>query len=301
MITIVSVSGGLSSAYALKTAIEREGRENVIAVFADVKGSGASHFWSDLPVIELLLHERFGGESRELYRFLWQVSNALDMPVERLEDGRSIWAVFAQARAFRLFVNNKFFCKASEWLKRETIAQWIEAQGYEPGTYRMALGMSFWEDHRIVGAQAYWRKRLGWDVDVYSPIADKSIDPCVMSNWLNDAGIEVSSAYTRGLEHDNCGGICVQAGQNQFAAVYQHEPERYQYAAWQENRLRQIVGIDATILKNERGGSARPMSLNEFEPRILAGDWDRRDLGGSCSCFTSPAMVKFLAQTAVKV
>jgi hypothetical protein len=299
MMTVLSTSGGMGSGFALKEAIAQEGRENVVAVFADVKGTGASHFWSDLPIIEQLLHERYGGESRDLYRFLWHLSNALDFPIHRIEDGRSIWAAFAQARAFRLNVNKRFFCKASEWLKRETIAQWLEAN-YQPGTYRMALGMGFWEGHRIANAQAYWRNRLGWDIEVYSPIADKGIDQCVISDWLNEVGIEPSSAYTRGLPHDNCGGICVQAGQNQFAEVYQHEPERYLYAAWQEMRLRQIVGIDATILKDERGGTAKPMSLYEFEPRILAGDWNKRDLGGACSCFTTPAMTAFLAQIEVK-
>jgi hypothetical protein len=275
------------------------GRENITAVFADVKGTGATHFWSDLPVVETLLHERYGGESQDLYRFLWQISSALDIPIERLEDGRSIWAVFAEAKMFRLYSGGRFFCKASEWLKREVIAQWLESE-FEPGSFRIALGMGYWEGHRTVNAQAYWRKRLGWDVEVFSPISDKRIDICVMSDWLNTLGIEASDAYKQGLQHDNCRMFCVQAGQNQYALAYELDYLGYIYAAWQEDRLRKLVGIDATILKDERGGETKPMSLYEFEDRIKAGDWNRRDIGGSCSCFAAPAMTAFLAQVEIK-
>lgn len=289
MKTIASVSGGLGSLAALKLALEQG--DDVEAVFADVKGTGYSHFWSDLTSVEVLLQERFGGESRDTYRFLYQIAHALDIPIERLEDGRSIWAVFAQYRAFRLFVNGRFFCKASDILKREVIAQYIEKK-HSPGTYRIALGMGVLEPHRIKAATGYWRHRLGWDVEVYSPIAEhftrtgKAIENCDMIEWCNSQEIELPEAYKENLIHNNCNEVCSQAGQTQYAHVYRRHYDRYMYAAWQEYRIQTVLGVNATILKDERGGKTRPMSLLAFADRVEAGDVNERNSGGSCACFT---------------
>lgn len=289
MKTVVSESGGLGSAGAAKLAIEQGC--DVDLVFADVKGTGYSHFWSDLPSIEVLLHERFGGESPDTYRFLWDLSYVFDRPIERLEDGRSIWAVFGQYRAFRLHVNGRFFCKASDILKREVIAQYLERK-YKPGEYRLALGMGILEPHRIKNATDYWQTRLGWSVEVYSPIQEhhrltgEIVENCNTIDWLTSKGIAIPSAYADNLPHNNCRAVCSQAGQSQYAWVYRNRYETYMYAAWQERRLQTILGINATILKDQRGGKTTPLSLYEFAERVEAGDVNERDLGGSCSCFT---------------
>lgn len=308
MKTIVSVSGGLASAYALKMAIDRYGKENVIAVFADVKGTGYSHFWSDMPHVESLLHERFGGESADTYRFIWQLSHALDIPIIRLEDGRSIWAVFGQRRAFAMFAGTSTFCMASEWLKREQIAQWVERSGLKKGDYRVALGMSVLEGHRTYNARKWWTRRMGYDVDVFSPFDElyqetrKIADVCVMMDWLNSQDVILPAAYTEGYPHNNCGGICVLAGQSQYVLLYEQDRERYLYAAWQEMRLQTLRNINATILKVTREGNGRGVSLFDFIAMIEAGDVNTRDISVSCSCFTAlPAMTAFLAQADVKV
>jgi hypothetical protein len=296
---IVSVSGGLASAYALSKAIACYGKENVIAVFADVKGSGDSHFWSEFPALETLLHERYGGETQDTYRFLWQLSYALDIDILRLSDGRSIWAVFAETKSFRLFVNGKFFCKASEMLKRLVIADWIDTQDFAPESVTMILGMGFWESHRLHNAQGWWRARLGWEIDVMSPL-DRYDDECQMALWADGIGLELPSAYKKGYSHNNCGAICVMAGQTNYAKLYRDDPERFHYAAWQEMRLRRVVGIDATILKDSRGdGPGRAMTLTDFAERVKIGDVDEKDMGQSCACFTSSATATLLAGTRV--
>lgn len=297
--TIVSVSGGFGSAYALKKAIDLYGKDNVIAVFADVKGTGYSHTWSDLPELEYLLHERFGGESRDTYRFLWQLSYALDIDIIRLEDGRSIWSVFAETRSFRLFVNGKFFCKASEALKRVVIADWIDAQSFEAGSIQMVLGMSFWEGHRLYNAQGWWRARLGWDIEVVSTLGQYD-DDCQMVLWANSIGLEIPKAYSNGLSHNNCGGKCVMAGQTNYAILYRTDFEGFMYAAWQEMRLRTIVGIDATILKDGRKGYDPSLTLVDFAQRVIDDDVDEKDVGKGCSCFTSSLLsVALMAGTFV--
>lgn len=300
MKTIVSISGGLGSAYALKMCIEKCGRENVIAVFADVKGTGYSHFWSDFPAVEYLLQERFGGESQDTYRFIWQLSHALDIDIERLEDGRSIWSVFGQTRSFLLKVGPRALCKASELLKREMIAGWLEKQNI--GEFQMALGMYPLENHRVENARHWWSARLNQPIHVFSPLIDAFeqdkafVDNCVVSDWLNDLGIEAPAAYSEGFPHNNCRKICVHAGQNQWAELYKLDTEGYLYAAYQENNIRMKRDVNATILKITRDGITIPITLYDFIPMIEKGEYNKRDMGGSCSCFTSNAMTKFLAE-----
>lgn len=271
---IVSVSGGLGSAEALKRTIEKHGKENTVALFADVKGSGKTHYWS-APVVDELLHERFGGEAHDLYRFLWQLSAHFEIPIERLEDGRSIWRVFADNRAFRVWSGNQFVHKCSELLKRQILKAWITQHMKE--SYIIVLGMGWDEKHRLVKARAYWEN------EVESPL-DVSADSCHTTKWLTEAGIEIPSAYSNGLEHNNCFGGCIAAGQSHYAQLYKTRKDIYLYWAYMERSIQQHIGKDVTILKDERNGFAKPMSLYSFIPRIEAGDYPKHDWGG-CGCF----------------
>lgn len=302
---IVSVSGGLGSAYALDMCIKKYGKENVVAVFADVKGTGYSHYWSEFPHLEHMLHERFGGESRDTYEFLWHLSYALDIPIERIGSEFTIYTVFGLTRSFLLKIGAKNLCKASEWLKREAMANWIE-QNFEPHTFRMALGMGIFEGHRVENARHWWTNRLEYDVDVFSPMIDAYnetkaySDTCSYATWTNEIELSVPKAYSDNLLHNNCAAKCVHAGQNQWAWLYLNDREGYLYAAYQEYNLRHRVGINATILKMERDGVAFPITLFEFIEYIETDTYNKRDLGGSCSCFTAPAIATILGQAALK-
>ena len=303
---IVSVSGGLGSAFALDMCIKKYGKENVVAVFTDVKGTGYSHFWSEFPHLEYLLHERFGGETRDTYEFLWHLSYALDIPIERLEHGSSIWGVAGKSRAFQIVNAKNRLCKASELLKRQTMAEWVEAN-FKQGEYRIALGMGLFEGHRVEKSGHWWTERMGYAVDVFSPMIelyheDKKAyyDNCTYAVWLNQIGIDAPSAYAEDLAHNNCGGGCFMAGQNQWAWLYKNAPEKYLYSAYQENNIRRVLGVDATILKMERDGEADGITLLDFVERIDAGDVNKRDLGGSCGCFTSVGVASLLSQAPLK-
>lgn len=283
---IVSISGGLGSAEALRRAIEKFGKENIICLFADVKGTGV-HDWLGMPTITKLLHERFGGESRDTYRFIWQLAHHFDIDIERLETPDSIWDIFAKRKALRIVVNKNFYCPASEDLKRAVIARWIEQSGLKEGEYMMVLGMGWAEEHRVISSQFYWRKTLNWDIDVISLNADKPI----ASNeetalYFMQNGVEIPSAYVNGLEHNNCGGGCTQAGQGHFANLFRARPLVYYYWAWMEKMVTRFIGHDYTILKDERGGKTKRLSLYAFIPRILKGDYRKKDLV-ACACMGS--------------
>lgn len=287
MIYIVSISGGLGSLEAAKRSIEKYGKENVRLVFADVKGIG-QHDWLKMPTISKLLHERFGGESRDTYKFLWDISYHLDMPIERIEDSRSIWDIFYDSKALRLVIGGgkTFFCPASEKLKRQVIVDWCK-DNFEDYTYTLVLGMAWDEAHRLKRAEYYWRKQLGWDIDVISPNMEKPYATNARTTvWLNEAGIELPSAYAQGFSHNNCGGGCVQAGQGHFANLYHVRPDVYEYWAWMEYQIQKAIGKPYTILKITRGGQALPVSLYDFVDYIKRGDYQSLDFAG-CACFTN--------------
>lgn len=284
---IVSVSGGLGSFEALRRTIEKHGKENVRAVFADVRGDGNGHFWSTAPFVDGLLHERYGGEARDLYRFLWETSYHFGIPIERLEDGRTIYRVMAENRAFRLWAGSGFVHFCSDALKKRVIQKWIQAN-FQPGEYTIVLGMGWDEQHRIVNATAFWRKALGWDVSVTSPLTESPlVDNCDIERELYRAGIEVPGAYYDGFEHNNCNKGCISAGLTHFANLYLKHPEIYLYWAYIEYCLQRYWGKDkaVTILKSQRDGITAPLSLYDFIERIKVDDYPKMDWG-ACGCFS---------------
>lgn len=298
MIYIVSVSGGLSSAEALRRTIASYGKENVIAVFCDVKGHARTHFWSDLPIVDQFLHERFGGEARDTYRFIWELAHLFDIPIERLEDGRTVFATYAKNRAFKMGNpgSKKFYAGCSKELKREIFFDYV-TKNFKSGSYEIILGMDWDEDHRTKDAQRYYRHILGWNVNVTSPLADKPyVDKANIIQWLESDGITVPSAYRDNFDHNNCNGFCVMAGLSHWANLYFKRREVYDYAMWQEQRLQQY-GINATILRSQRKDDRPQLSLVDFEQRILQGDYPHYDHAG-CGCFVD-GMAELVCQVPI--
>lgn len=291
---LVSVSGGLGSAEALRCAIEQYGRENVIAVFADVKGRGDLETFG-MPTVQGLLHERYGGESRDTYRFIWQLSHLLDINIHRIEDGRTIWQVFYERKALSPPGKGFGYCPASEELKSQVIADWIK-KNLEPRTFTMLLGMSADEQHRIKKAKENWKARLGYNVEVTSPLLDRLlVDNAAIIRWLQKNDIQPPSAYGYGYSHNNCNRVCVLAGQTSYALLYKEDKDAYMHAAWREATWQRATGSKATILVDRRkhkkvNGKGVPMSLYEFAERIERGDIQSSMDVGVCQCFVQPSI-----------
>lgn len=329
---IVSVSGGLGSAEALKRTIDTYGKDNTIAVFCDVKGDGSMP-WLGMSTITKLLHERFGGENRDTYKFLWQLSHALDIEIERLDGWETIWDVFFKRKALSPMTS---VCPASEQLKRERIAQWIEKQGYKPGEWCMVLGMGWDEEHRIKSSSVWWSLRMGYPVPVIAPnakmgyfayVPDKKSGaiftqyPCLYQGsyatnedtalWAVEAGCEISDSYKNRFEHDNCGNLCILGGLAHFANVYNVKPDFYWYMAWLERMFQRAIGKGYTILRNMRKGCKVALTLYSFashdvseakllnNPNIISGDYPKLSTG-ACTCFTDISLLKEYVNKAPK-
>lgn len=280
---IVNYSTGLASTEALERTIEQKGKENTIAVFADVKGhSTAAH----------------AGEDEDSYRFMADVERYFGIEILRIVEGRDIWQVMFDERAITLPVGKTRVAKCSIKLKREPIDAWIE-QHFTPDECVRVVGLGWNEPHRIKDFAATVAPYSAWFPMNEPPY----VDNCNIEAKWAARGIKAPRLYEDGFEHGNCGGFCVKAGQAHFARLYFTNRPRYMYHAAKEARFQAEINPKATILRDRRGGKAKPMTLYEFAERLDRGEsYDRDDWGG-CGCFAQNPQLRMddlLLETSVK-
>jgi hypothetical protein len=257
---IVMLSGGLTSFEALRRTLEKHGKENTRAIFADTSS-----------------------EDPDLYRFLHDQERYFGIVIERTKDGRTPWDVMKDEGYITL--QGKAPC--SNVLKRERIECELR---YISGTYTRVFGYEWSEIDRM--------ERLATAVapdPVWFPLNEPPyVDKCHIAAFLEKIGIAVPYLYTLGFDHNNCSALCVKAGQAHWAKVYFTLPERYAYAEAKEEEVRQHLGKKVSILKDRRGGGkARPLTLRAFRLRLEANphDYDKHEWGG-CGCFAPVAQLR---------
>ncbi len=265
---IVNVSGGLTSFEALRRTLERYGKENTHAIFADTSI-----------------------EDEDLYRFLDDQERYFGITIERVKDGRTPWQVMKDEGYIQLRSKSGIDIVAcSRLLKRELIDGLIDAR-YAHGTYTRVFGMDWTEMHRVKRLRAALAldETLSWFPLLERPFVDK----CLIAKSLEKMGIAVPRLYALGFEHNNCGGGCVKAGQAHFAHLFFTLPEVYALWEAKEEEIRQHLGKDVSILKDRRGGCTRPMTIRDFRLRLESGDttYDKEDWGG-CGCFAPVAQLR---------
>lgn len=263
---IVNYSTGLASTEGLERTIEQKGKENVIPVFADVKGYST---------------EEHTGEDEDSYRFMADVERYFDITILRIVEGRDIWQVMFDERAITIPVGKTRVAKCSIKLKREPIDRWIEAH-FTPDECIQVTGLGWNEEHRIKDFEAAKAPYKTWH-----PLNERPfMDNChIEAKWVA-RGIPVPRLYVDGFSHGNCGGFCVKAGLAHFARLYFTNRPRYLYHADKEKRFRAEINAKATILRLRRGGKVTPITLYEFAAMLDRGEaYDQDDWGG-CGCFS---------------
>ena len=226
-----------------------------------------------------------------MYRFLDDQERYFGITIERVKDGRTPWQAMKDEGYITLRSKSGVdIVPCSRLLKRELIDQLIDAR-YAPGTYTRVFGMDWTEMHRIkrLRAALALAGKLSWFPLLERPFVDK----CLIAKSLETIGIAVPRLYTLGFEHNNCGGGCVKAGQAHFAHLYFTLPERYALWEAKEEEIRQHLGKNVSILKDRRGGQAKPMTLRAFRERLERDetDYDQDDWGG-CGCFAPTAQLR---------
>jgi hypothetical protein len=249
-------SSGAGSWAAARRVADQHGTDGLILLFADVKG-----------------------EDEDNYRFLHEAAADVGGELVIVSDGRTIWDVFRDDR----FLGNTRLANCSKFLKQRPAREWLDAH-CDPAETTVYVGIDWTEMHRLPAIEK-----------AYQPYAARAplCEPPYISRQdmfaeLKRRGLRRPRLYDMGMEHANCGGGCVRAGQGQFARLLEVMPERF--AEWERNEqtLRDHLGKDVAILRDRTGGELRPLTLREFRERAESKpeQIDLFDIGG-CGCFVA--------------
>jgi hypothetical protein len=197
-------------------------------------------------------------EDEDTYRFLYASAENVGVPVTRIADGRDIWQVFKDVG----FLGNSRLDPCSRVLKRDLLRKHIE-NNFDPETAIIYLGIDWTEVHRLDRARPRWEP---WQLD--APLVNSSMSKDDLLAWADREGLPRQRLYEWGMPHANCGGGCVKAGISHFVKLHDVFPERF--AEWEANEqsVRDHLGKDVSMLKDRRGGTAKPLTLRDLRLRI---------------------------------
>lgn len=232
MRVIVALSGGKASAFCADWALKNFPKEDVVFYFNDT-------LW----------------EHPDLYRFLDDLEEYYDHPIFRDTDGRTPEEIFVDKR----YLGNSRAAPCSVFLKAKRMQEF-----YQDG------------DVLVFGIGNHERERATRLIQVYQLVAAKTGKWCSLRfpliednisreevQWFVDAtGLETPELYRLGFDHNNCSGGCVRAGKKHWKLLLDVLPDVYAQREAMENRMRQFLGKDVTIIKDE--------TLEHFRLRVQA-------------------------------
>lgn len=222
-----------------------------------------------------------------------------------LVEGRDPWEVFRDKR----FIANSQVDQCSRILKRETADHWRIGNCTRVGELFgspdvCTVGIGFHERHRFDDGEGGGIRprnlKDGWLYE--APLIDAEIvlneggqlpDGCLslLLSPVELFGLRSPALYKLGYPHGNCGGMCVKAGMAQWRNRHRVQPDRFRYDRIMERKLIDYIGADISILKDRRGGETKPMTLEEFEQRIIAEPNRKYEyLPGETSCGCTGAL-----------
>lgn len=250
---LVQFSTGAGSAEVAWRVVAEHGRSDVVLLTADTLV-----------------------EDEDNWRFAQQVVDRLGCEWVRLADGRTPMQV---GRDERCIPNNRM-AACSKILKRQLLRRHMD-QHYDPAGSIVYLGFDWTEPHRVTAARPHWAP---WRVEAPLTEPPHLWKADLLGLW-RARGIEPPRLYSYGFAHANCGGACVRGGQAQWSLLLQVNRPRYLEWEAEENKSRDELGKDLSILRDRTGGRLRPLTLTEFRERIEhqpsmfdADDW------GACGC-----------------
>lgn len=159
-------------------------------------------------------------EDADLYRFIYEASDKLEMPLLIHSRGITPPQLMVQQR----FMANSRVGTCSKELKMKVSAnfikkgivpeiekwhnpQFLKSENFteEPTLY---FGIAFEEMHREESIRHNWQP-----YEVVMPLIDNAIDnDAVLAKW----GIRQPKLYLQSFTHNNCGGRCIKGGQSHF-------------------------------------------------------------------------------------
>jgi hypothetical protein len=263
---VVNLSGGACSFWAADRVANKSGTDGLVLLFADT-----------------LI------EDSDLYELNEKTAEYFGVPITRVSREMTPWDLF---RKEGLIGNNRApICSIR--LKREPLNEWHRLNCTpkhslfgEPDV--IYVGLDWTEGHRLEDLRL---KNPEWQFVApmceWPPVWDK----CKMLAELKALFGKLPRAYEEDFPHNNCGRRCVRAGITHFVHLYKTDPASF--LDWEaeerrtiaEFRERGIVSDFASVLKDRRGGIAKPLTFEQLRERILANDPTLpNDEWGGCGC-----------------
>lgn len=192
---IVGYSGGVTSAWCAGWALRNFPKNDVTLLFHDTKE-----------------------EDEDTYRYLEQMSAALNHPYYEHSDGRSVTELF---RDEGMIANNRAaFC--SRILKAEQFEKYISY--FDDANITKVLGFSSNEWERVQRATMV-AERGGYKVRF--PLIENDVTKQQCVNWSQcEMGVPIPRMY-HWSDHANCVG-CVRGGKAYWLAVKEHRPDVFE-------------------------------------------------------------------------
>lgn len=246
----------MSSYCAAKRAIAKHGLERITLLFADT-----------------------GIEDSDNYRFLEESAHHLNAPLVRVKNSRysTVWDNWRGKKA--ISSDRMPFCSFD--MKHDPCREWVSNHTSPSDVF--IVGISWDEIHRLPGIEQGWFPNPVLAPLTEPPYLDK---PAQLQECLAD-GITPPRLYDYGLPHANCGGGCVRAGITHWMHLYRVLPEVFAEWEAQEARARDELGINRAMLRDRRGGKAKPYPLSQLRRDIESGDRPLpKDEWGGCGCFS---------------
>lgn len=247
---VMFYSGGVASFISAKRLVSKYGKDSVVLLFTDTKY-----------------------EHEDLYRFLDETAQFLQIDLIKIAEGRNPWQVFKDTK----YLGNSRIDPCSRVLKREQAKKWVK-ENCNPETHVLYLGYAHDEKHRLERSKKFWAP---YEVDsplMWGPLMTKNdmLAECRLD------GIEPPELYALGFPHNNCGGFCIKAGHAHFLHLLKTLPEKYAEVEAEEEKMREMLG-DVAILRDRSGGTIKPLPLKVLRTKNKQ-DCEFLNWGG-CGCF----------------
>ncbi len=268
---IITLSGGLTSAYVAKLVLEKQKDAELVFTDTHWETEDLHRFLRDL---EVFFNKRITRISRILLpKNEHRPRNKFDILVndEMLKDG---YIVLDPPKLFNavgiLGSNRSPVC--SRHLKVAALLKYVKREYKNKVT--LYYGIDHSEAHRATRITARMNA-LG--IKTSYPLIDAKLFFIrdVIEKWLASIGIDIPKAYLDGDAHNNCGGGCVRQGKKGWIHCYYKHPEIY---AKREIDEANFKGGKYTYMKN--------LSLRELRKQIEEGKIETAyEDSTPCICF----------------
>jgi len=231
----------LGALWQLNEQYKKNGRENILLWFADVKK-----------------------ENADLYRFVHDVMDRFGGRLYYFTDGRRPEDVWDK----RKIVPNNQIAPCSYELKVKPFRNFIQAMNHLPVVY---IGYKPGEDERMSSTTASYKEAIP-EVTVDYPLLWRSAETRdLVAVCEEELGIQAPLLYKLGYEYNNCGGECCRAGITSWVRTAESFPRRFDHMEdWEtEARNQGDARANYTIAARSREGKKQPLPLSQIKEEYV--------------------------------